>query len=253
MTQTEATPVLGIDIGGSGIKAAPVDPSIGEKIVDRHRIATPRPATLESIESVVAEMVRYFDWSGPVGCAFPGVVSDGHTLTAANLDPSWIGEDTGARFSKATGLSVTMVNDADAAGVAEMAFGAGRGVPGVVMMVTLGTGIGTAMFVDGTLVPNTEFGHIEVDGVDAELSAAARVKDDKRQSWEVWGASVSRYLSVLENLVWPELIIIGGGVSKAFDSFAPLLEVRSPLVAAERRNDAGVIGAALVAANAACG
>ena len=160
MTPPEATPVLGIDIGGSGIKAAPVDTSAGEKMTDRHRIATPRPATPDSIESVVVELVRYFDWRGPIGCAFPGVVSGGHTLTAANLDPGWIGEDAATRFSKAAGQSVTMVNDADAAGVAEMAFGAGRGVPGVVMMVTLGTGIGTAMFVDGTLVPNLSLIHI---------------------------------------------------------------------------------------------
>lgn len=248
MTEADVTHVLGIDIGGSGIKAAPVDVVTGQKVRDRHRIATPHPATPEAIEATVAELVRYFKWSGPIGCTFPGVVRDGEILTAVNLHPDWIGVKADQLFGAATGCAVTMVNDGDAAGVAEMRFGAGAGLNGVIMMVTLGTGIGTAMFVDGRLVPNTELGHIEVGGIDGEIRASARVKDEQRLSWEAWAGEVDLYLRTLENLVWPELFIIGGGVSKSFDQFAPFLTCRTPLASAQQRNDAGIIGAAIASA-----
>lgn len=240
--------LLGIDIGGSGIKGALVDVGSGEKATKRHRIATPTPATPEAVEATIVELAEHFDWSGPIGCTFPGVVRDGATLTAANLHTDWLGDDAEDRFGAATGCPVMMVNDGDAAGLAEMRFGAGVDQPGVVMMVTLGTGIGTAMFVDGVLVPNTELGHIEVDGIDGEIRAAARVKDELRLSWEQWGGEVDLYLRTLEALVWPDLYIIGGGVSKTFDSFEQYLTCRTPCVAAQQRNDAGIIGAAVVAA-----
>lgn len=245
--------ILGIDIGGSGIKGAPVETSTGEKIKDRHRIATPHPATPEAIQSTIAELIAYFKWTGPIGCTFPGVVRNGEILTAVNLHPDWHGVDAGRLFNEATGCPVIMVNDGDGAGVAEMRFGAGVGQAGVVVMVTFGTGIGTAMFVDGVLVPNTELGHIEVGGIDGELRAAARIKDEKRMSWKAWAAEVDLYLSTLEALVWPDLFIVGGGVSKSFDSFAPFLTCRTPSVSAQQRNDAGIIGAAIVAAESGVG
>lgn len=239
--------ILGVDIGGTGIKAAPVDTDTGTLISERIKIATPHPAAPGPIADVVAELVQKFSWTGRVGVAFPGVIMNGVTRTAANLSKDWIGLDARALFGKATGLGVSLVNDADAAGVAEMKFGAGAGHAGVVLMLTFGTGIGSALFLDGKLVPNTEFGHLEVDGLDAETRAAASVKDEQDLSWEEWALRVSRYIRALEGLIWPDLIIAGGGVSKKADRWLPLLDVRTRVVAAELRNDAGIVGAAVAA------
>ena len=238
--------VLGIDIGGSGIKGAVVDPTTGEKISKRHRVPTPQPAVPEAIEGALVELTRYFSWSGPIGCTFPGVVQGGIIRTAANLHPDLVGLSAVDRFTAATDCPTVVLNDADAAGVAEMRFGAGKDVGGVVVMATFGTGIGTAVFVDGVLVPNTELGHLEIDGFDAETRAAARIKDDEDLSWQQWAERVDHYLRTVENLLWPDLFIIGGGVSKRFDNYAEWVNSRTPCVPAELRNEAGIIGAALL-------
>ncbi len=237
---------FGIDIGGSGIKGAPVDLTAGVLATERNRIDTPQPATPEAVAEVVAEIVDGFAWRGSIGCTFPGVVQQGVIRSAANVDTSWKDTDAAALFGERCGRPVTVVNDADAAGVAEMRFGAGRGQNGSVLIVTLGTGIGTAMFVDGVLVPNTELGHIEIDGDDAVTRAASRWRKEHELTWEEWGDRVDRYLRTVEALVWPELIIIGGGVSKRHDKFFDRLHTRTPLVPAELRNDAGIVGAGLL-------
>ncbi len=240
--------VLGIDIGGSGIKGAPVDVSAGTLASDRLRVATPQPATPDAVADVLAEIVGAFDCGGPVGCTFPAVVQGGVVHSAANVDASWIDTDAAAMFSDRCGRAVRVINDADAAGVAEMEHGAGRNVDGVVVMVTLGTGIGTAVFTDGRLVPNTELGHIIVDGVDAETMAASRWRKEDGLTWSEWGQRVNRYLRRLEVLMWPDLIIIGGGVSRRSAKFFGEIETRTPVVAAVLMNDAGIIGAASEAA-----
>jgi polyphosphate glucokinase len=241
--------VLGIDIGGSGIKAAPVDISTGTFTVPRVKVPTPRPAVPEAIADAVKELVTDFNWSGPAGIAFPGVVTDGVTRTAANLDPAWIGLDARALFSAVTGLTVTMLNDADAAGLAEMTLGAGVGRKGTVLLLTFGTGIGSALFTDGQLVPNTEFGHIEIHGKDAEERASDRARELHDLSWGKWAGRVGDYLLHVEALVWPSLFIIGGGISRKSDKFVPLLNhVRTPIVPAAMHNDAGIVGAAMAAA-----
>jgi polyphosphate glucokinase len=237
--------VLGIDIGGSGIKGAPVDVKKGVMLTERYRIPTPQPAKPKSVAKTVAEIAKHFEWEGPIGCGFPAVVQHGITRTAANVDDKWIGTDAAALFRKATGCPVKVINDADAAGLAEMTFGAGQGRMGVVLLVTIGTGLGTSLFTDGILLPNTELGHIEIDCKDAELLAsdAARKRDDL--SWKKWGKHLDTYLDRLENLIWPDLIILGGGVSKRHDKFAPYLTVKAEIVIAETFNEAGIIGAAL--------
>ncbi len=237
--------VLGIDIGGTGIKGAPVDTSRGKLAAPRRRIATPRPATPEAVGASVARIVRHFKWRGPVGCAVPAVVQDGRVRTAANISKRWLGIDARALFRGSAGRRVTVVNDADAAGYAEMHFGAGRGVSGLVIIVTLGTGIGSALFINGHLVPNTELGHLEIDGREAEKWAAARVREAQDLSWKKWAQRVDVYLTRLQRYFWPDLIIIGGGVSKKRDKFLPRLTVPVKVVAAKLRNDAGIIGAAL--------
>ncbi|MCP3934903.1 MAG: ROK family protein [Actinomycetia bacterium] len=242
--------MLGIDIGGSGIKGAPVDLDRGEFAELRHRVETPQPATPKAVLRAVGEVVTYFDWEGPIGCTFPAVVQGGTVVTASNVDRSWIGTNAADVLSNKLGHPVLVVNDADAAGVAEMEFGAGRERQGTVLIVTLGTGIGTSLFVDGTLVPNTELGHIEIDGVDAETRAASRWRNAHGLTWKQWGGRVNKYLCRVERLVWPELIIIGGGVSRKHERFFPYLDTRTPIVAAQLRNDAGIIGAALLAARA---
>jgi polyphosphate glucokinase len=240
--------VLGIDIGGSGIKGAPVDTAKGTLITERIKVETPRPALPDSIAKAVQGLVQDFGWTGPAGITFPGVVVNGVTLTAANLDPAWIGLDTRALFDSATGLSSTLVNDADAAGLAEMRFGAGAGHQGTVLMLTFGTGIGSALFRAGILVPNTEFGHIEVRGRDAEERASERVKALHDLSWGKWAGRVDEYLSHVERLTAPELFIIGGGISRKADKFLPLLtSLRATVVPAALHNDAGIVGAALAA------
>ncbi len=238
--------VLGIDIGGSGIKAAPVDTTKGTLLTERVKVETPHPAQPDAVAAVVAQHVKNFEWSGPVGITFPGVVVNGVTMTAANLDPAWIGMDTRALFNKASDASTSLVNDADAAGLAEMKFGAGAGHQGTVLMLTFGTGIGSALFRDGILVPNTEFGHIEIRGRDAEKRASERAKELHDLSWGKWAGRVDEYLHHIDGLTAPDLIIIGGGISRKADKFLPLLtSLRATVVPAAMQNNAGIVGAAL--------
>jgi polyphosphate glucokinase len=240
--------ILGIDIGGSGIKGAPVEVQTGEFTRDRLRLDTPEPAAPRPVAAAVARIVRHFEWDGPVGVTFPGVVIDGVTHTAANLTQEWRGLQARDLLAEQSGVPVTLLNDADAAGVAEMTHGAGRGHGGTVVLVTLGTGIGTALFTDGTLVPNTEFGHIEIRGKDAESRASAHAREVHEWSWPKWAEKLEEYLRRLEDLVWPSLIIVGGGVSKHAEHFLPhLKQVRTPVVAAELHNSAGIVGAAMAA------
>jgi polyphosphate glucokinase len=239
---------LGIDIGGSGIKAAPVDTDTGKLLAPRQKIPTPRPAVPDALADVVKQLSTAFDWSGQVGITFPGVVTDGVIRTAANLDPSWIGVDAGALFGKATGNQVRVLNDADAAGVAEMSFGAGVGQHGTVLMLTFGTGIGSALFTEGVLVPNTEFGHIEVHGHDAETRASEHAKELHDLSWGKWAGRVDEYLQHMEALISPGLIIVGGGISKESEKWVPRLTgIRARIVPATLLNDAGIVGAAMSA------
>ena len=239
--------IMGIDIGGSGIKGAPVDVEAGQLAVERYKIATPQPSVPEAVAEVVAQLVNHFDYQGPIGCTFPAVVQHGVTLSAANVDKSWIGTNAAELFTKATGHQVCVLNDADAAGVAEMAFGAGRGHQGVVIMLTFGTGIGSAIFFKGQLLPNTEFGHVQLRGKDAEHRASARVRDEEKLSWKEWGVRVNEYLQYMEMLFTPDLFIIGGGVSRKFDKFIKYLEVRAEILPAQLENDAGIVGAAMAA------
>jgi polyphosphate glucokinase len=242
------TPGFGVDVGGSGIKGCTVDLRTGSLDDERVRILTPQPATPVAVAEVVATITGEFGWHGPMGVTLPSVLKRGIALTAAHLDPSWKGLNANSLLSEYCQVPVVVLNDADAAGLAEMRFGAGRDSDGVVLLLTFGTGIGSALFVDGELVPNTELGHLQVDGTEAELRAAAAVRDDEALSWADWAARVSRYLQALENLLWPDLIIAGGGVSKKADKWLPLLECRTPVVAAALRNDAGIVGAAAAAA-----
>lgn len=242
--------VLGIDIGGSGVKAAPVDTSTGQLLSERRKLETPQPATPDAVSAVVAQLVTDFGWTGAAGVTFPGVVIDGVVNTAANLDHSWIGTDAAKTFGSAAGLSaVTVLNDADAAGVAEIKFGAGQGERGTVLMLTFGTGIGSALFIDGVLVPNTEFGHIEIRGKDAEKRASEHAREVGELSWGDWAGKVDEYLEHMEALLSPRLIIIGGGVSRKSEKFLPRLTgLRARLVPAAMLNDAGIVGAAMSAA-----
>ncbi|MGH9025081.1 MAG: polyphosphate--glucose phosphotransferase [Acidimicrobiia bacterium] len=242
------TTMLGIDIGGTGIKGAPVDVDRGVLNTDRLRIPTPHPATPDAVAKVVAELVKHFEWTGPVGCTFPAVMKNGVARTAANVDQSWIGADAGDIFGRETGCKVTVLNDADAAGLAEARFGAGRERDGVVIVVTLGTGIGSALFVDGRLVPNTELGHLAMDGKAAEKRAAASVRENKKMKWDKWAKRVNEYLLYVERLFWPDLFIIGGGVSKKSERFLPYIETRAEVVPAQLLNEAGIVGAAVATA-----
>lgn len=239
--------VFGLDIGGSGIKGAPVDTTTGALLAERFRIPTPQPATPDAMIAMAVEVVKNFDWNGPIGCGFPAVVKAGIVHTAANIDPAWIGFDLQRGLQDALGQRVRVLNDADAAGMAELRYGAGRAVEGVVLMLTLGTGIGTALFVKGQLVPNTELGHIEIRGKDAEKRAADRVRKQKGLSWKEYAARVNEYLDAIERLLWPDLIIIGGGASKEADKFLSRLVTRAPIVPAQLLNNAGIAGAALAA------
>ena len=236
---------LGIDIGGSGIKGAPVDTETGNLLSERFRIPTPQPATPAAMIAVTAEVVRHFDWQGPIGCGFPAVVRGGEVFTAANIDPSWIGVRIEDELQRAVGVPVRVINDADAAGLAEMRWGAGKGRGGVVLIVTLGTGIGSGLFVDGKLVPNTELGHVEIRGKEAEDRAADSVRERKGLTWKRWAKRVDEYLDTMERLLWPDLIIIGGGVSADAAKFLPYLSSRTDIVPAQMLNNAGIAGAAL--------
>jgi polyphosphate glucokinase len=240
------THVLGIDIGGTGIKAAPVDLSTGTLLAERIKLDTPQPSEPTAVAAVVHELVDRFSWTGPAGVTFPGVVIDSVVRTAANVDRAWIDTDARELLGQETGLVVTVINDADAAGLAEMKFGAGVGQKGTVLMLTLGTGIGSALFIDGILVPNTEFGHIEIRGKDAEKRASEWVREERDLSWGKWAGRVDEYLEHMEQLLSPQLIIIGGGISKRSGKFLPLLTgLRATVVAAAMHNDAGIVGAAM--------
>lgn len=244
-----------MDIGGTGIKGAPVDLERGDLARERHKVLTPQPATPDGVAGCVVEVVRHFGWNGPVGVTFPGVVTGGITRSAANMDKAWIGVDTAALLSRSLGgLPVTVLNDADAAGIAEMTYGAGRGRGGTVIVLTLGTGIGSALFTDGRLVPNTELGHLELKGHDAETRASVKAKEDGDLTWERWAHRVQKYLAHVEMLFSPDLFIIGGGVSRKPEKFLPLIEgIRAEIVPAALQNNAGIVGAAMAARAAEAG
>ncbi len=238
---------LGIDVGGSGIKGAPVDLQRGVLLEERLRIPTPQPATPERVAETVGKVVDRFGWSAPIGCTFPAIVKNGVVLSAANVDRSWIGTDGAAVLGSATGCPVTLVNDADAAGLAEIRLGAAAGRSGVVLVLTFGTGIGSALFVDGVLVPNTELGHLQLDGhADVEDWAAASARERDSLSWPEWGKRLDRYLRHVDALLSPDLIVVGGGASKRFDRFRDKLRVGAEVVPAKMRNNAGIVGAALL-------
>jgi len=239
--------ILGIDIGGSGIKGAPVETNTGAFLADRHRIATPEGAKPLDVAKEVKRLAKHFSWKGPIGCCFPASIQHGVARTAANVDKSWIGMNIEQLFAMATDCPVRVLNDADAAGLAEMRFGAGKGVKGLVLIVTIGTGLGTALFTDGVLVPNTELGHIEMNGQDAELQAADSARKREGLSWKVWAGRFDQYLQMMKALLWPDMIILGGGASKKLDKFVRYLTIDTPIVPAATLNDAGIIGAALAA------
>ncbi len=239
--------ILGIDIGGSGIKGAPVDLKTGKLLEERYRFPTPEPSSPEKVAKTIKDLVRYFKWKGPIGCGFPAIVQNGVVRSAANIDKSWINTDARKLFNEVTKLPVWVINDADAAGLAEVKLGAGAGFKGAVLVLTIGTGIGSSLFIKGKLYPNTEFGHIEFKGMDAEtyVSDAARKKDNL--SWEDWGTRLNEYISFLEFLTAPELIILGGGASKKLELFQSQLKLKAKVVPALFLNEAGIIGAAMAA------
>jgi len=239
--------ILGIDVGGSNIKAAPVDVDRGCVVGQVRRVPTCRPATPDGVVEQLARLVRDLRWQGKVGIGLPSAIRDGVVLTAANIDPSWIGLDAAGEISSRLDLPVSLINDADAAGLAETRFGAGAGRRGTVLLITIGTGLGSALFRDGVLVPNTELGHLQLEGRDAEQLASDRARRRDRLDWPDFAARLNRYLQVLERLLFPDLVIIGGGLSHHWDAFGPLLRLESEAVRAQLQNDAGVVGAALAA------
>ena len=239
--------ILGIDIGGSGIKGAPVDTQTGTLLAPRFRIPTPSPSKPVAVAGVVGKIVKHFDWHAPMGCGFPGVVREGVALTAANIHRSWIETNVADLFARQTNCPVRVLNDADAAGLAEMTFGAGKGQSGTVLVVTLGTGIGSALFSGGLLLPNTEFGHLQIRGKDAEHRASDSVRKLEDLSWKDWAKRLDEYLNAMKALTWPDLIILGGGAVKYYERFAYRLTVRTKVVRALLGNEAGIVGAALAA------
>lgn len=239
--------ILGVDIGGSGIKGAPVDTQTGALIAPRFRLSTPSPSKPQAVAEIIAQIVQKFNWQGLIGCGYPGVVQNGVTMSAANVHKQWIGLDAATLITDITGCQTYVINDADAAGLAEMTFGAGKGRKGVVFIVTIGTGLGTALFKDGILMPNTEFGHIEIDCKDAETYATDAARKRLKLSWKRWARYFNKYLLTMEKLVSPDLIILGGGVSKEHDRFVPYLTTRAEIVPAQMFNEAGIVGAALAA------
>ncbi|MFC9837277.1 polyphosphate--glucose phosphotransferase [Rhodococcus sp. NPDC127530] len=237
---------FGVDVGGSGVKGGVVDLETGQLVGDRIKLLTPQPSTPEAVAETVAEIIRQAEWDGPVGITLPSVVTGGVARSAANIDKKWIGTDARALFADALGgRLVTVLNDADAAGIAEDALGAGKDAKGVVILLTFGTGIGSAILHDGVLLPNTEFGHMEVDGKEAEHRAASSVKEKKDLSYKEWAGEVSRVLTRFENLLWPDLFIAGGGISRKNEKWIPHLTNRTPVVPAALLNTAGIVGAAL--------
>jgi polyphosphate glucokinase len=237
--------VFGIDVGGSGIKGAPVDTDTGELLVERARIKTPKPATPQAILETAVQVVRQSGWDGPVGCGFPAVIKDGVVQTAANIDKAAIGFDMQGRLEQELGSSVRVINDGDAAGLAEMRWGAGREEDGVVLMLTLGTGIGTSVFIGGRLLPNTELGHIEIKGEDGEHRASDNARKRDGLSWKEYAERLDEYIHKIEDLLWPDLIVVGGGISKKSEKFFPHLTARTSIVRAQMLNEAGIAGAAL--------
>ena len=240
--------ILGIDIGGSGIKGALVDTDEGEFTAERYRIPTPQPATPDAVTDTVAEIVQHFEWSGPIGCTFPAIIKKGVAMSAANVDESWIGTDAARLIQRKTGDPVLVMNDADAAGVAEMKFGAGRGRDDTVIMLTIGTGIGSAIFQRGVLVPNTELGHLYLEnGIEGENYAADSIRESDDLSYKKWGKRLNKYMQHVDFLFSPDLIIVGGGVSKKYKKYFKYIDIKAELVPAQLRNHAGIIGAALSA------
>ena len=237
--------ILGIDIGGSGVKGAIVNTKKGVLVTDRYRIPTPQPATPEAVAGVIKKIAKHFDWKGPVGVGFPGVIQQGIARTAANVDDSWIDKDLNKLFSKVTGCKVHVVNDADAAGMAEVKFGAGKGFRGTIILITVGTGLGTVVFANGKLVPNLELGHLMLHGADAELYASDAARSNNQLDWETWAGRFNEYLLRIEELIWPDKIIIGGGASKKGEKFFPFLTTKAKVVPARLMNEAGIVGAAL--------
>jgi polyphosphate glucokinase len=239
---------FGIDVGGSGVKGGVVDLATGQLIGERFKLATPQPATPDAVAKTVAAVAREFGWTERLGVTYPGVVTDGIVRTAANVDKGWIGVNAQQAISaELDGQAVTVLNDADAAGLAEEKFGAGRDNTGVIVLLTFGTGIGSAVIHNGVLLPNTEFGHLEVGGKEAEHRAASSVKERKEWSYERWSEEVTRVLVAIENAIWPDLFIAGGGISRKADKWIPLLKNRTPVVAAVLQNTAGIVGAAMAA------
>jgi len=241
--------ILGIDIGGTGIKGAPINTEDGALLAERYRLLTPEGAKPSPVAGVVADVAAHFDWHAHIGCGFPAVIRDGVAESAANINQKWIGTNVAELFSASTQCQVYVVNDADAAGLAEVTFGAGKGVRGVTLMITIGTGLGSALFVDGKLVPNTELGHIEVECDDAELIASDFARREQDLSWKKWAKRLDKYLGQLERLLSPDLIIIGGGAVKKKELFLPQLTLHTPIIPAQLGNDAGIVGAALAASH----
>lgn len=239
--------ILGIDVGGSGIKGAIVDTQKGKLITKRHRIPTPKPATPAAMIKTIEAVINHFDWKGTVGCGFPAAVKNEIVKTASNIDNSWIGVNASEQIEKTTGCPTHLVNDVDAAGCAEAEFGAGKSRNGTIFMAAFGTGIGTALFHNQQLVPNTELGHLPMHGMAAEDYAANSIRKKLDLSWEEWGGRVNEFLQLIEDLFWPDIIIIGGGVSKKFSKFKPYLNLDTEVVPAKSRNHAGIIGSALAA------
>jgi polyphosphate glucokinase len=240
--------ILGIDIGGSGIKGAPVDTDKGILLAERFRLPTPRSAKPEPMAKVVAKIARHFNWHAPIGCGFPAPIRQGVSLTAANIHHKWVGTNVERLLSEASGCHTHVVNDADAAGLAELSFGAGKSHQGVVLVVTIGTGLGTALFTQGVLLPNAELGHIEMYGKDAEQHASDAARKREKLSWKEWSERFDNYLHRLEGLLWPDLIILGGGVIKNSEKFIPRLTIKAEIMPAQMLNNAGIVGAALYAA-----
>lgn len=236
---------FGLDIGGTGIKGAIVDIESGNLLTERYRIPTPEGALPKDVVKAIKQILTMSKYQGSIGCGFPSVIQHGVAMTAANIDKSWIGKNINTFVEKNTGHTTYAVNDADAAGVAEMHFGQGRDKKGVVLFLTLGTGIGSALFLDGVLIPNLEFGHMELNGDDAEKYASAVVRERKNLSWKQYAKRLQEYLRKMESLFWPDLLIIGGGISKVSEEFLPLISIRTPIIPAALKNNAGIIGAAL--------
>ncbi|MFB0937067.1 MAG: ROK family protein [Propionivibrio sp.] len=240
--------ILGIDVGGTGIKSAIVETTTGELISERHRIVTPKPATPMAVGDALKDVLKHHEWTGPVGMGFPAAIQHGIARTASNIDKSFIGLPITEYFRKQTGLPFHIANDADVAGMAEMRFGAGKGNDGVVLIITIGTGLGTALFSEGHLQPNTELGHVYLEnGHEAERYASEAVRVTKDLKWKEWGERLNLYLSTMENLLWPDRIILGGGVSEKLHKFSPMITTKAPVVAASFLNQAGIVGAALFA------